>query len=30
MEWNIKDAYVKSNKGEKIIDFKNNQEFVCV
>ena len=24
MEWNIKDAYVKSNKGEKIIDFKNS------
>jgi len=22
MEWNIKDAYIKSNKGEKIIDFK--------
>jgi aminopeptidase-like protein len=24
MEWNIKDAYIKSNKGEKIIDFKNS------
>jgi aminopeptidase-like protein len=24
MEWNIKDAYVKNSKGEKIIDFKKN------
>jgi aminopeptidase-like protein len=24
MEWNIKDAYVKNSKGEKIIDFKNS------
>ena len=24
MEWNIKDAYIKSNKGEKIVDFKNS------
>ena len=24
MEWNIKDAYVKDKKGNKIIDFKSN------
>jgi len=23
-EWNIKDAYIKNSKGEKVIDFKNN------
>jgi aminopeptidase-like protein len=24
MEWNIEDAYIKNSKGEKLVDFKNN------